>query len=178
MQCHHAPLSRCSLRVCAPETKSSSSSSLRQPDPTGQMRFCDSWGSTLPWHPSPLLASTLLHPPTSLATHSATCAVTDSWLAEAWHSAYTTPSPSTQALSIKRHWRGSFRCVWTRGWGFQPCRLLFTVPRGWGENQAFSPQPCGSAAWPLDVTPGLSYMNAVWWRESVAVGWFPFNRDR
>lgn len=106
-----------------------------------------------------LLSSSLLFfPPSSLATHSATCALTDSCLAEAWHSVYTVPSPPTQALSIKWHWRETLRCVWTRGGGFQPCRLLFTVPQGGRVSGLFSP-----ALWLRRMASGWSLRPLVHW---------------
>lgn len=71
MQCHHAPLSQCWLDGCLsmPETKSwsssrgSSSSSQRQPNPTGQMRL---WFLRQQFAPASLLSSL---PTTSIPPH-------------------------------------------------------------------------------------------------------------
>lgn len=124
-------------------------------------------GSLIPEAALPSLPSTYFHPgPSSYITRHSLSNLTDSCLAEAWHSVYTAPNPPTQALSIKRHWRGTLRCIWTRGWWFQPCRLQR------GENPGFAPQPRGSATCPLDEACGLSYIDAVRCCETVAVGWF------
>lgn len=111
------------------------------------------WGSMIPEVVlCPADTSAYLHPPPSLHQR----VLMDSVLAEAWHAAYTTPSPSTQALSIKQHSEGAFRCVWTGGWELQPVQALFMGPLG-VPDQAVPPQPCALFChpWPLSLSRGV-----------------------
>lgn len=129
----------------------------------------DCTGSDLPLHllprfsPQPLCSLPLPPPaPSTLLPHSAFTLQAARWqtvgrlkpdIRRTQHRAL-----SARELSVKRHRPGTRRCVWTRGWGFQSHRLLFTVLQGLRESETSSFQATSTLLWPLHATSGLEIM--------------------
>lgn len=146
MQCHHAPLTRRLLRAWKQMLE-------QQPDPTSQMRFSDSWGSTS----LPSLRLSCFHPVTSLSPEPAR------WQTVGWlrpdirrtQHPFNTSAVSQTAVEPSDVFREK-----DEDFSQADCYLL--CHRG-AEGQGFSPHPCGSAAQPLDITSGLRQKNDLWW---------------
>lgn len=191
MQCHHAPLSQCWLDGClsAPETKSwsssrgSSSSSQRQPNPTGQMKL---WFLRQQFAPASLLSSL---PTTSIPPHHSPLTQQPvHWQTVVWlgpdirctqrqalrHRSCQSNDTGREPLDVFGQEDEDFSSADS----YLPCRQ--GGGWSWGPGPRLSPQPCGFTTWPLDGASGLLYAAAVQCRDSVAVavGWFHSDGDR